>query len=265
MENVHWYSLSGWRWVFILEGIPSVILGFITLFYLTDKPQQATWLPDDEKKWLVDELERERKIKEVEGKASMWVGFKHPQIILLVVIYFFAVTSNYGYTFFLPSVVEKMKGLSTLSKTIVTTLPYIFTLIGMLINGASTRRTGVTRWHIAIPLSLIGIGLILSTLTGDFVAVAIAFYCLAGAGYTYHPTFWSLPSKFLTGAAAAASVGLINSVGNLGGFLGPYVFGYLNDKTHGHVAGMWFMAVCGLIAAVLALFIKVPKKLAANS
>ena len=265
MEKIHWYNLAGWRWVFILEGIPSVILGIITLFYLTDKPHQAKWLPDDEKKWLVDELERERKSKEADGKASMWVGFKHPQIILLVTIYFFAVTSNYGLTFFFPSVVNKMTGLSTVSKTIVTTLPYIFTLIGMLVNGSTTRRSGVTRWHVVIPISLIGIGLILAILAGDFVAVAIAFYCLAGAGYTYHPSFWSLPSKFLTGAAAAASVGLINSVGNLGGFLGPYAFGYLNVKTGGHSAGMWFVAVCGIIAAVLALFIKVPPKNLPNS
>ncbi len=260
METVQWGGLAGWRWVFILEGIPSVILGIITIFYLTDKPHQAKWLPDDEKKWLLDELERERAAKKAEGHVSILAGFRHPQILLLMVIYFFAVTANYGLTFFIPSITETLKDVSIVWRTVITTLPYVLTLFAMLFIGRSSDRTKERRWHTAIPILIAGMGLAMSVYSGDILAITIISLCLAGGGFSYHPAFWTLPSAFLTGAAAAASVGLINSVGNLGGFLGPYIVGYLKTSTGNFQAAMWFMAACAIIAGLLATRIKPPKK-----
>lgn len=260
MESVQWGGLMGWRWVFIMEGIPSIILGVVTIFYLTDKPEQAKWLPDDEKQWLVAELERERLTKNAQGKVSMWEGFKHPQILLLMMVYFFAVTANYGLTFFLPSITDAMKSLSVVWQTVATTLPYVVTLLAMLFIGRSSDRTGERRWHTAVPIFLAGVGLILSVLTGNYVALTVMALCLAGGGFSYHPAFWTLPSAFLTGSAAAASVGLINSVGNLGGFLGPYIVGYLKTSTGNFKTAMWFMAACALLAGILATRLKTPRK-----
>lgn len=260
MEKIQWGGLAGWRWVFILEGIPSIILGIVTIFYLTDKPHQAKWLPEDEKKWLVDELERERQTKQAQGKANLWAAFRHPQILLLMVIYFFAVTANYGLTFFIPSITETLKDVSIFWRTVITTLPYVLTLLAMLFIGRSSDRTQERRWHTAIPIFMASIGLALTVFTGDMLALTVIALCLGGGGFSYHPAFWTLPSAFLTGAAAAGAVGLINSVGNLGGFLGPYVVGYLKTSTGSFKAAMWFMAGCALVAAILATRLKPPKK-----
>ncbi len=262
MENIHWYGLAGWRWVFILEGIPSVILGVITLFYLTDWPHEAKWLPEDEKQWITSELEleRERKEKSAGGQATIWEAFRHPQIILLVFIYFFAVTGNYGLTFFLPSMTQNMKGMSVVWQTIVTMLPYLCCIVAILLNGPSSDRTGERRWHTAVPILLTAVGMAMSVVFGNYLGLTIAALCLAGLAPGAWPSFWSLPSAFLTGSAAAAAVGLINSVGNLGGFIGPLLVGRLRTRTGNFTAAMWLLAGCSLIAGLLATQLKAPKK-----
>jgi MFS transporter, ACS family, tartrate transporter len=260
LENVHWYGLPGWRWVFILEGVPSVLLGFVTLFYLTDRPEQAKWLPEDEKQWLVGELAREKAQKTATGGANLRAAFQHPQIILLTVLYFFVVTGNYGLNFFLPSITKSMKGTSILVQTILTTLPYIFCIIAILLIGPSSDRTGERRWHTAIPMMLTGVGMALCVMGGDMLGVVVLGLCLAGLAPGGYPAFWSLPSAFLTGSAAAGAVGLINSVGNLGGFVGPYIVGYLKDYTGNYKASMWFLAGCALLGGLLATRLKPPAK-----
>lgn len=260
MANVNWYGLPGWRWVFILEGVPSVILGVVTFFYLTDRPHQAKWLPEDEKQWLTDELQREREQKQATGHASLWEGFRHPQVRLLVFVYLFAVTANYGLTFFIPSITNAVKGSSVIWQTSVSVLPYICMLFGMLYNGPASDRRRERRWHTAVPILLTGVGFTLCVLAGDNLGLMVFALCLSGAAPSAWPAFWPLPSAHLTGAAAAAAVGLINSVGNLGGFLGPYVVGYLKTSTGSFKAPLLFMAVCALIAGLLATRIKQPKK-----
>lgn len=260
LENINWAGMSGWRWVYILEGIPAVLFGVITIFFLTDRPQQAKWLPEDEKQWLIGELEREKAARLKAGNPDWWKALKHPQIILLCLVYFFGVTTTYGLTFFLPSIVKNMKGLSTFEQTVVTTLPFICSLLGMLINGWSSDRRKERRWHTALPYMLYGVGLTASVLAGDHVALTIVFLCIAGAGLSAHPAFWSLPSAFLTGSALAAAVGLINSVGNLGGFIGPYAVGYLRDATGNFTFAVAFLGGCALLAGFLATLLRPPKK-----
>lgn len=265
MHNITWWGWAGWRWVFILEGIPSVLLGFVTLFFLTDKPQQAKWLPADEKEWIIGELERERKDMLAKGHGDIRKGFilafKAPQTYLLAGIYLFVVTGYYGLTFFLPSITAKMEGTSVVTQTIVTMLPYAFGLVAMLLVGHNSDRTGERRWHTALPILLGGVAMALSIVSEDYLALVICFLCLVGIGvHAYIPVFWTWPTKFFAASTAATTIGLINSVGNLGGYFGPKVVGMLSSSTGSYRNGMWFLAICILIAGVLATMLRAPKK-----
>ena len=259
LENITWLGLAGWRWVYILEGVPAIIFGVVTLFYLTDRPSQAKWLPEDEKQWIIAELEREKQTKLAAGRVSLWQGFKHPQVILLLTIYFFAVTGNYGLTFFMPSITENMSGMSVTWRTIVTTLPYVCCTIAILFCGRSSDRLKERRWHTAIPILVSALGMGISVLVADYAALVIAALCLAAMAPAAWPSFWSLPSALLTGSAAAGAVGLINSVGNLGGFVGPYAVGFLRTSTGSFNAGVWVLAGCSFFAAILAMFLRAPR------
>jgi MFS transporter, ACS family, tartrate transporter len=261
MHNIEWLGWPGWRWVFILEGIPSIILGVLTLFVLTDRPQQAKWLPDDEKEWIVEELARERAAKLASGDSSVMQGlitaFKTPQTYLLAFIYLFVVTGYYGLTFFLPSITALMKGTSVTTQTIVTLLPYLCGFVTMLLNGAHSDRSGERKLHTIWSIWLGAIGMALSILSGDNVALTVTFLCLVGIGvHAYLPVFWTWPSALMTTSAAATAIGLINSVGNLGGYFGPKIVGQLSTSTGSYANGLWFLSVCLLISGILGLFLK---------
>jgi MFS transporter, ACS family, tartrate transporter len=259
MEHVQWNGLAGWRWVFILEGIPSVILGVVTLFYLTDRPRDAKWLPEDQKQWLTAELERERNAKEVAGRASAWSGFRQPQVLLLVAVYFFVVAGNQSLIFFLPSITEGLGGMSVATRTFVTMLPYICGFFGILTNGYLASRTTERRWHTAAPIFITGAALAAAVVSMGHVGLVVFFFCIAGfTAQAYLPAFWTLPTALLAKSGAAVAIGLINSVGNLGGLFGPYVFGYLKTATGDFAVGLWFLVACLLIAGWLATRIRVP-------
>lgn len=261
LETVHWHGLEGWRWVFILEGIPPIILGFITLRYLTDRPHEAKWLPENEKQWLLDELSRENVARTAAGRVDIVAAFRQPQTLLLAASFFFIVTGNQAILFFLPSLTDNMKSISVVWRTVVTVLPYIFSVGGILINGYLARRTGRARLHTALPMFLSGISLGLAILSGNHLAFVIAFLCLVGFTFqAYLPVFWSIPSGFLGKSAAATAVGLINSFGNLGGFVGPFIFGYLRTATGSYRTGLWCLTGCMVIAGVLAACIRISGK-----
>lgn len=256
LEKVHMMGWSGWRWVFIYEGIPSVIFGIITLFWLPDWPKDAKWLPKDEKAWLEAELEKERREHPHQDDsliAAIKVGLKHPGILLLAAVYFFIVTGYYGLNFFLPSMAALMNGISVPVQTVITMLPYVFGLLAMLFCGWSSDRKRERTWHTAVPLMLGAVGLGLSVLSGNYLALVVIFLCMAGAGmHGYMPVMWTWPTTFLTASAAATGVGFVNSVGNLGGFIGPYVVGWLKNRTGNFTAAMWFLVACVFISGLLA-------------
>jgi MFS transporter, ACS family, tartrate transporter len=255
--DINWLGLSGWRWVFILEGIPAVIFGIVTIFYLTDRPAQATWLTDDEKRWISDELEKEKQATKAVRTYSVWEALHHRNVILLAGAYFCAVTCVYGFTFWLPTILKGLSGYSNFEVGIITALPYCAGLVAMLSMGWSSDRRGERRWHSASSLFAVSLGLFLSALVLDNVFLALAMFCIAGAGlYSYLPSFWALPATFLTESAAAASIGLINSVGNLGGFAGPYIVGFINGKTGSFYGGVIYLSCSALVAAILILLVK---------
>lgn len=256
MENVDWMGLHGWRWVYILEGIPAVILGFITWHYLTDRPQQATWLPEDEKAALVAKLESEHQAKVDMGGGAIIQGLKNPQVILLASIYLCAVTGMYGLTFFLPTILDGYKGTSVALQTFIATLPYICGLIAILVNGAHSDKTKERRWHTAVPLLVASGAMSLCALSTNNLALSTIGLCMVGLSlYSYLPVFWTHPSSRLAASSAAVAIGLINSVGNLGGHFGPMVVGELKKQTGSFSTGLWFLAGCIFMAGILATFL----------
>lgn len=256
LECVRWGGLPGWRWVFLLEGLPPVLMGFVTLWYLTDRPQDARWLADDEKQWLMNELNADEVRKTRAHRVRVIDALRYPQTFLLIAVYFLIVTGNQALVFFLPSITNNMKGLPVVIRTLGAALPYVCSALGILLNGIWTQRTGKLRWHTALPMMATGVFLGLSVLTRDRALLTIGLFCLMGfTSQAYLPAFWTLPGTLLGKSAAATAVGLI-CLGNLGGFAGPWIFGYLQTVTGHYDAGLWVLSGCMLLAGLLATQIR---------
>jgi len=254
--GANWLGMTGWRWMFIIEGAPAIVLGFVTIFYLTDWPHEAAWLPDDEKEWITAELAKEK--EHGSGHSfKIFDALRHREVIILAIGYFLIVTGLYGFNVWLPTIVKALSGLPNLAVTMVSALPYLAAFGALMFVGWSSDRTNERKWHSAVPMIVAGVGLALSALTQGNVVLALAMFCIAAAGlYSFFPAFWALPTNFLAGSAAAASIGLINSIGNLGGFVGPYVVGYLNTKTDSFYGGMLYLAVSSALGGVCMLALR---------
>lgn len=260
LENVHGHGLAGWRWVFILEGLPPIFFGAAALFYLTDRVHQARWLRPDEKQWLMAELAREESAKIAAGRVRIFDAFRDPQTALLMAVLFLVVTSNQALLFFLPSITENLRGLSVTARTAMATAPYLFSIAGILLNGFWSSRTGKRRWHTAGPILASSAVLACVVLTRSNVTFMIVLLCVLGLTMqAWLPVFWTLPTAFLGQSAAAAAIGTINSFGNLGGFAGPYIFGYLRTVTGHYKSGLWFITGCMLLSGLLATQIRVER------
>jgi MFS transporter, ACS family, tartrate transporter len=258
LDNVAWHAWSGWRWVFILEGSPPILFGIITLLYLVDRPREAKWLPDDEKRWLIEELRKEESRRIAARRVHVLDAFRHPQTFLLFAASFLIITGNQALIFFLPSMTESMKSMSVTFRTLGAALPYACSAAGILLNGIWAQRTGALRWHTAVPMLATGVSLGLAILAGDRSWLVMGLFCLAGfTSQAYLPAFWAMPSALLGKSAAATAVGLI-SLSNLGGFVGPYIFGYLKTATGHYEVGLSFLAGCMLLAGMLASMIRIP-------
>jgi ACS family tartrate transporter-like MFS transporter len=252
--GLSWLGMRGWRWLFIIEGVPAVLLGIITLWYLTDWPRLAKWLPADERLWITTELQREKEAKKLRHSYSVWQALRHRDVILLTACYFCAMTGSYGIAFWLPTILKRLSGKSDLKVTLLAALPYIAAFITQQVNGWHSDRTRERRWHAALPVFLCGVALALAVLYRDNLVVAIGLFVIAGGSfYGFQPVFWAVPTLFLSESAAAASIGLINAVGNLGGFVGPMVMGYLAHRTHSFSAGLLYLVASLFVAGGLML------------
>jgi len=252
--GLSWLGLRGWRWLFILEGIPAIVMGVITIFYLTDWPAQARWLPGDERSWITEQLQREKQVKNRRHSFSVWGALRNRDVILLTLCYFCAMTGSYGIAFWLPTILKRLSGLSDLKVTLLAALPYIAAFVTQQLNGWHSDRTGERRWHAALPVFLCALALSLAVVNSARPAVSIGLFVLVGASfYGFQPCFWAVPTLFLSESAAAASIGLINSVGNLGGFVGPLVMGYLVGRTHNFSAGLWYLVGSLIMSGILML------------
>jgi sugar phosphate permease len=264
--GLSWLGLRGWRWLFILEGIPAVLLGLITLVYLTDWPRQAKWLRPEEREWITAQLEREKKAKQEVRSYSIWQALRHRDVILLTFCYFFGLTGNYGIAFWLPTMLKRLSGQSDLTVTLLASLPYLAGFLTQQLNGWHSDRTRERRWHAAVPVLLSGVALLLAISSGSHVTLSILFFTLVGAAYyAFHPAFWAVPTEFLSESAAAASIGLINSVGNLGGFMGPFIMGFLVSRTHSFTVGLWYLVGSFVVSGCLMLAVGAGRRQAAPS
>ena len=246
--GVHWQSLAGWRWLFILEGIPAVVVGITTYFYMTDLPVQAAWLPNDERDWLVKELQEELQAKNKIRNPTILEAFGDARILRLTLAYFLALTGALGTIYWIPTFLKRLSGLSNEGVTSLLLIPALIGLAGMLINGWHSDKTAERRLHTAIPLAGCGLDVRALALYRHDVPLAIVSLLLgSGFLYAYYPTFWAIPTMMLSEAVAAATFGLISSIGQLGGLAGNYTIGYLNDRTHSLTASFAFIALllCG--------------------
>ena len=246
-------GLRGWQWLFIVEAVPSVLLAFAVLALMTDRPAKANWLSAQEKEWLETTLENERRaITKQHSDFTLWRGLTDPRVLVLSIIYLTAVTGTYGITFFMPLMLKSL-GLSDFGTGLVTAIPYTIGTVGMVLWSISSDRTGERRLHFAAAYYLAAIGLIgAGFFNGTWWAV-IAMSVAAIGIYGAKPAFWPLPSTFLTGTAAAGGIALINAIGNLGGFVGPYAVGWIKDATGSYAAGLYFLAGCAVVSSTIAV------------
>jgi ACS family tartrate transporter-like MFS transporter len=251
--GVHWFGFQGWRWLFIVEGIPAIVFGVITVFYLTDWPREARWLAPEERQWITAELEQEALAKKASRSYRIWEALLQPAVIQLTLIYFFAVSSIYSLSIWLPTFLKRASGMSDLSVTMLSILPYVAVLFAMLFNGIHSDRTNERRWHTAIPLMLGAVAFALTIVSGSHFWFAFLCLTVASTANAFLPSFWPVPSAFLGESAAAASIGLINSIGNLGSFVTPSVIGYFLDRTQSFAPGFLYVIVSLLIAIFLML------------
>jgi len=247
-------GLGGWQWLYLIEALPALLLSVAVLFYLTDKPADATWLSDDERNWLLARQKQEREHREAVRSFSVKEALINPRVLAIALIYFGANATNYGLSFFLPQIIKSF-GLSNLQTGFVTALPYVVGLIGMIAWGRRSDRKLERRWHVAIALLIAAGGIAAAAGLDNPVQKMIAL-SIAGFGiFGCLPVIWTLPAAFLSGAAAAGGIAAINSLGNLAGFFGPFAMGWIKDSSGGFGAGLLCLAGAGLVgvAAVLLL------------
>ncbi|CCE10956.1 putative transport protein (MFS superfamily); tartrate transporter [Bradyrhizobium sp. STM 3843] len=243
-------GLQGWQWLFILEGIPSILLGVVTWFYLTDRPEHATWLSAEQKAWLAARLDAENAAKRAARHMTLGEALSSPKVIMLSLIYFGFVGALYGMQFWLPQIVKAF-GLTNAQTGFVTAIPYLFGTVAMILWARHSDATRERVFHVGAPLMLIAVALALSSYLTDPTLTMVVLTIAAIGVFCVFGVFWTLPTAWLSGTAAAGAIALINSIGNLAGFGGPYLIGWMKDTTGSTANGLLALAVLPLIAGVL--------------
>jgi MFS transporter, ACS family, tartrate transporter len=245
------YGLKGWQWLFFLEGLPAVILGISVLFYLNDRPETTQWLAPEERSWLVKALAAERRACEL--RPDIRVALTDRTVWKLGIVFLLVAAGFYGYSFWAPLIIRSTTGLSNIEVGLVLAVISAVTIMGMLLNSYHSDRTGERAIHIAIPLFVSAVGLVGCALLHQPV-LAITALALVPLGHcaSYGP-FWSMPTQFLTGPAAAAGVALVTMIANVGGFAGPALIGWLKTRTGTHTDAFLLLGGLAVIASLLAL------------
>jgi sugar phosphate permease len=252
--GVHWLGLSGWRWLFLFEGIPAVLLGTATLFVLPDRPNEVQWLQPNERDWLTSRLAEERRGKSHLQHVTIWQALRHPAVLMLTAGLFFTYTGGYAFWFWMPTMLQRLTGWTDVQRIgWIGAIPFTAGLIGMLLLGWNSDRTGERRWHFAIPQLTGALALIAWFFLPSSNTLLVVIFSLVVFGtIAYLPSFWALPSAFLTSSAAAAAVGFINCTASIGGFFGPKIIGELSQRSGGSFRGGFvFMIACWIIASLL--------------
>ena len=248
-------GLSGWQWMFLLEGVPAILLGAIVLWVLSDRPEEATWLKGEERAWLLDKLAGEQQAESRLKQGSFWQVLIAPRIWMLSLVYFGVSTTMYGVTFWLPSLIQSLSGLGNFATSMVAVLPFVVTTIAMVLVGMRSDRTGERRWHTALPAFCAAVALVAAAY-GKVPALVIAGVGLgmAGAEAMVGP-FWAMATTRMVGLPAAAGIAMINSLANLGGYFGSDIIGFFRTSNSGFRGGLLAIAATLAISGTVALIV----------
>ena len=252
MEGV--LGLHGWQWMFLIEVVPAVVLGVVVLFYMTDRPEKARWLSDEQRAWLVAEMNEEHARKQVSAKHGILAGMADPRVLALALIYFGTSAGLYTLGIWAPQIIKSF-GLSTMAVGFLNGVPPTIAIIAMILWARHSDRTGERTWHVVIACLVASVGLMLAGGASSAVAV-IAALSLVNVGIrAAKPPLWAMPTMFLSGSAAAVGIATINSIGNLGGFVGPWAIGWIKDRTGSFTGGLIFVAGLLILSAVVTLIV----------
>lgn len=247
-------GMHGWQWMFILEAIPALILGVVVFFYMTDKPEQATWLKDDERAWLVKAMAEENAGKGGNAKHGIIAGLANPRVLALAMIYFGTSAGLYTLGIWAPQIIKQL-GVSSMTVGFLNAIPPIVSVVAMVLWSRHSDRTGERTWHVVLACLAAAVGLVVAAGANSVVGL-IAALTLVNIGISCaKPPLWSMPTMFLSGAAAATGIATINSIGNLGGFAGPAMIGWVKDQTGSYSGGLYFVAGLLIMSAVLTLLL----------
>jgi len=258
--STHWLGLAGWRWLFLMEGLPAALLGIAAYFYLPDRPRDARWLSTHERQWIEGALEQERKTKSGSAPASIGKALRYRPVLLLALTTLFVYSGAYGFMFWFPTILKDLSGFSNLKTALVGMLPYLTAFIAMQLIGWNSDRTGERRWHTAFPLFL-GAAAFLCLLAfhpGTWVSVAL--FAVIGMYLSYLCPLFALSSALLRDSASAAAIGFINAVGSIGGFVGPVLIGYLHRRTGSFSLSLTLMMLTMAAGAVTVLLCPDPRR-----
>jgi len=256
------FGLRGWQIMYIAEAVPTVFIGVLTYFVLTDRPQEAKFLSEEERNWLVSTIAAERRATEAVRKFTMWEALYNPKVLLLSLNYLGIVTASLGMLIFIPQIIKSLGNYSNMTVGWLTMIPYICGAIAMVVWGRISDRMNERRWNLFLGCVLSTVGLLIAGMTMGTWGALVGMSIAAMGFYGSKGPFFAMPPMFLSGPALAAGIAWINSIGNLGGFFGPSYVGLMKDLTGGYAGGLYGLALLGLVAAIVcALFLHIPKRI----
>jgi ACS family tartrate transporter-like MFS transporter len=246
-----WFTVEGWRWLFVLEGMPAVVLGAGAFFLLTDWPGEATWLSPGQRQWIEQKLEEEKPVSA--HAITVWQALRSRTIVLLATVTLLNYFVLYSFAFWFPTMLKRESGLSDVRVGLLGALPYLASFVAMQVNAWHSDKSGERRWHSAVPMFIAAAGLLGLIGAPGSIGLSVVWFTMACLAFAYLPAFWSIPTGLLSESAAAAAVGMVNAVGSAAGFAGPFLFGYLNTRTGSFSYGLALMMVSALAGGLLIL------------
>lgn len=247
----NWFAVVGWRWLFLVEGIPAIVLGVVAFFYLTDWPGEATWLASERRQWIEQKLQQEKAVGTEATSLRQALGSR--TILLLASGTFLNYFAIYSFVFWFPTMLKRQSGFSDVKVGMLGAVPYVVLFIAMQVNGYLSDKSGERRWHSAVPLFIAAAGLLGLASQPPSIPLSLVLFTMVAIGLAYLPAFWAIPTEILSQSAAAIAVGMINAVGNVAGFAGPYLFGYLNTRMGSFSYGLALLMVSALAGGSLML------------